>query len=754
MSARPSLPKAHLLGAVSFVVLLPATAFAEQAAFQGPRQDAVTQVDEIVVTGRSLGELGRASPVPVQLLAGEELAHRRQGGLGETLAGLPGVHLDNFGGGASRPVIRGQTTPRIEILSDGANLFDASSVSPDHAITTDPLLLDGIEILRGPAAARFGGNAVNGAINLIDSKVPKALPEGGLTGAVEARYGTGDEEQALAGRLTVGVGPFAFHVEGSHHDSEDYRVPRDFGSNRLRDSFAEGSSYGVGASWITSKGYIGAAYSWQDSEYGLPGHSHINGVCHTHGIDLHCEAHGEFDDPFGSSDDHTAYIKLQSERADIRADYDDLLPGVSHARLRLSYTDYQHDEIDGPALFSQYTNEVYDARVELTHAPFLGFTGTLGGQYTHGTFTGININDAHEPPPTVGFIDPIEHVTENSGIFLSERRSFGAVDLEFAARKDWRKVNIPVQKFVVPPELEAQYAIIEQQLGLPPGELIAGQYRLFAERNPGAKNNPFSASIGATWNIANGYSAALSLAHTERAPSVRELYAYGNNLATNSYEVGLSQTRRASSAFPVSTTDVMETARSVNLTFRKVGGPFEFEVGLFHQDIEDYIFADFIETSIETGTPHHYLVYTAADATFTGLDGQISRQVTPEARVTVFGDYVRAELKNADGALPRIPPGRLGARYEWASGPASVDVEYARTFEQDRVAAYETRTPGYNMINATVAYSFDIGADRSVEVYLRGSNLANALAFAHTSFVKEQSPLRGRNFVLGVRHRF
>ncbi len=148
------------------------------------------------------------------------------------------------------------------------------------------------------------------------------------------------------------------------------------------------------------------------------------------------------------------------------------------------------------------------------------------------------------------------------------------------------------------------------------------------------------------------------------------------------------------------------------------------------------------------------MVYTAADATFTGLDGQISRQVTPEARVTVFGDYVRAELKNADGALPRIPPGRLGARYEWASGPASVDVEYARTFEQDRVAAYETRTPGYNMINATVAYSFDIGADRSVEVYLRGSNLANALAFAHTSFVKEQSPLRGRNFVLGVRHRF
>src|SRR3546814_13829560 len=75
-------------------------------------------------------------PLPVQVLSGNDLAHRRQGGLGETLAGLPGVHLDNFGGGASRPVIRGQTVPRIELLSDGTNLFDVSSVSPDHADRT------------------------------------------------------------------------------------------------------------------------------------------------------------------------------------------------------------------------------------------------------------------------------------------------------------------------------------------------------------------------------------------------------------------------------------------------------------------------------------------------------------------------------------------------------------------------------------------------------------------------------------------
>lgn len=120
-----------------------------------PEERGRESASDILITGRSLKT--EKSALPVQILAGDELVHRRQGGLGETLAGLPGIHLDNFGGGASRPVICGQTLPRIEVLTDGANLFDVSSVSPDHAITTDPLLLDAIEIQRGPSPSAMAG---------------------------------------------------------------------------------------------------------------------------------------------------------------------------------------------------------------------------------------------------------------------------------------------------------------------------------------------------------------------------------------------------------------------------------------------------------------------------------------------------------------------------------------------------------------------------------------------------------------------
>ena len=719
----------------------PVIAKSEEDTAERERRDQKSSSEDIVVTGRSL-DAALSSPLPVQLLSGPELAHRRQGGLGETLAGLPGVHLDNFGGGASRPVIRGQTVPRIEILSDGANLFDVSSVSPDHAVTTDPLLLDEIEILRGPAATRYGGNAVNGAINLIDGRVPKALPDGGMSGATEVRFGTGDAEKTVVGRVTAGLGSFAFHAEGSRRRSDDYDVPDAYGSDKLRDSFADSSSYSLGASWITSKGYVGAAYTRNDSEYGLPGHSHEGGVCHLHGVALHCESHGSFTDPFLASDDrHTAFIRLRSERLDVRGDYEDLLPGIAHARLRLSYTDYAHNEIDGETLFSRYSTKVYDGRLELTHAPILGFSGSFGVQYTHSTFSGLDYNDAHE-----GHV-PLNFVTEGRALFVAERRSFGALEVEVSARKDWREIRVPfLLEYFVNPVLLA--TLTPAQL-----EMATKAYSQVHPRNwPSSKAAPFSASIASTLRLGEGYSASLSVSRSERMPGVREIYASSNSLATNSYETGLIKGSGGLQKYP----DVIESTKAVNLTLRKASGPTQFEIGLFYQDVDDYVFAKFLdEQTLGSGGLYRYLVYTPVDARFIGLDGQISHQIDRASRLTLFGDYVRADLKDDSANLPRIPPGRLGVRYDYYSGPISANAEYFRTFGQERIASYETRTAGYDMLNATLAYRFEMGGGKkSVELYIRGSNLSNQWAFAHTSFVKDQSPLRDRSVAIGMRHSF
>ncbi len=734
------------------------------AAEQAPEPDST-----VVVTASRDAASPSTAPLaatPVQTLAGQELVRRRMGTLGETLAGLPGVHLDNFGAGAARPVIRGQTLPRIEVLSDGATLFDVSSVSPDHGIATDPLLLDAIEVIRGPAAVRYGGNATGGAINLIDSKVPKLVPERGVTGATEVRYGTGDNEKTVVGRVTAGSGNFALHAEGAKRNAGEYDVPSAFGTDRLRDSFADSESYSVGGSWITRKGYIGAAYTRVRNEYGLPGHSHANGVCHLHGyfnpvrVDLHCVGHGSYQNPLDNPDSDTAWIDLRSDRVDVRADYIDPLPGFSSVKFRASHTDYQHDEIDGPILYSRYTNKVKDGRLELTHKPLLGFTGTLGLQYTDGTFGGLNLIDLHVPSTNFyGFDGHTHYVTENTGLFLSERRAFGPVDVELAVRKDWRTVSVPIpgEFFIrVPDEYIPSY---EQSYG--PNwrqEVEDGSRQGHLERNPDRKHRPLSASLGATWNLGGGYSAALSLARTERAPNMRELFAYGNNLATNSYEMGLLADWEFIDPIleeaGVFRGDVLEKSNAVNLTLRKAGGPFEFEVGVFHQDVDDYVYTHALETETRNGVAHHFLIYTAGKARFNGIDGQASVRLTQASKVTVFGDYVHAELADDKGYLPRIPPARLGGRYEGEWGLLSAGFEVYRQFTQDRLGSLETRTDGYNMVNATLAYRFPHAPGRWTELYLSGTNLTDELAFSHASFVKAQSPLRGRNIVFGLRHQF
>ncbi|KKI20355.1 TonB-dependent receptor plug domain-containing protein [Sphingomonas sp. Ag1] len=230
--------------ALGTLAALPAHAQADTA-----RTDGAHRADDILVTASPLRQRADETVTPVVTLTGDELVHRRTATLGETLAGQPGVNFDNFGGGASRPVIRGQTAPRVQILSDASEIADASRVSPDHAVVTEPLLLRGIEVLRGPATLLYCGGAIGGAVNLLDSKIPTAIPVNGIEGVAEGRLGTADDERSLVGGITAGAGNFALRVEGVHRESDDYRVPSAFGEDRVHGSYNDTSTVSVGGAF-------------------------------------------------------------------------------------------------------------------------------------------------------------------------------------------------------------------------------------------------------------------------------------------------------------------------------------------------------------------------------------------------------------------------------------------------------------------------------------------------------------------------
>jgi iron complex outermembrane receptor protein len=134
-------------------------------------------LEHVVVTAspfqRNQADLAQATSV----LAEGELRQRQQPTLGETLAGLPGVSSTYFGPGASRPIIRGLGGDRIRILENGTGTIDASSVSPDHAVSVEPFLIDRIEVVRGPASLLYGSSAVGGAVNLITHRIATEQPD-------------------------------------------------------------------------------------------------------------------------------------------------------------------------------------------------------------------------------------------------------------------------------------------------------------------------------------------------------------------------------------------------------------------------------------------------------------------------------------------------------------------------------------------------------------------------------------------------
>ncbi|WP_324699115.1 TonB-dependent receptor domain-containing protein [Novosphingobium sp. RL4] len=694
--------------AVSLIALIPAAAFAEAPA---------PESREILVTSAPLEETADETATPVITLVGDELAHRRQGTLGETLAGQPGIHFDNFGGGASRPVIRGQTSPRVQVLSDSANVQDASGISADHAITGEPLLLRGIEVLRGPAALLYGGGAIGGAVNLLDTKIPTAIPASGISGAGEARLGTGDDERSVVGGVTVGSGALALRLEGAHREADDYRVPGAFGERRVAGSWNESSTFTAGGSWVGPDGYLGVAYTRVTGKYGLPGHSHEYEDCHTHGASLHCGSHDDHDDDHDhGEDDHdheheeeSIFVKMRSERFDIRGEYRDPLPGFERVRFRMAHTNYRHDEIEHDEIATAYLNKAFDVRFELTHKAVAGFRGVFGVQHSDSTFSGIHAVVEDD----VTRYTPFD--ISNTALFLHESRDFGPVRIEAAVRQEWQRIR-------------------------PQTSLAAFM--------PSSAHDPFSVSASALWKVADGYSLALSLARSQRAPNVQELYAFGPHFASNTYEIGMVTGRTFNGM--ASTENRLETGKSINLTFRKTSGATTFTLGAYHQRVDNYIYGQTLDQYEEFRLIH----YVAADATFTGVDGELRHQIMPELGVSLFGDYVRAKLKDDLGNLPRIPPGRLGTRVDAATGPFTAEAEYYRTFKQDRIADFETATPGYDMLNLTLSYKLDLGTDRWAELFARGTNLTNSFALNHASFVKDASPLRGRNFVFGVRTAF
>ena len=678
------------------ILTLSILAVASVSVFAAENEQATT-LDTIRIKAHPLEQTSKDFAVADTVVDQKRLA---QGAvtIGEALSGETGISSNQFGAGSSRPVIRGQDGPRIKILQNSSENIDVSTLSPDHAVTVDPALAKQVEVIRGPSTLLFGAGTVGGLVNVTDSKLPTAMPEKGYEGNVGLRYNTGSDEKLATAGVTLGLGDqVALRVEGLKREANDYIAP-DYvhegeKERRVDNTFAKGQTVNFGLSWIYDRGFTGISYSNRQDQYGLPGHSHEYESCHLHGLSLHC---GEHDHDEDEHDDH------DHDHAHEAGPWIDLKSERYDVRTELDDPFAGFKKLRAQASYTDYQHDEIEEDTIATRFKNKGYDGRL--ELVHnplGAWEGvIGTQYGQQKLELTGeeaFLAP--NTTKKWSVFALEHAQLNDVHVELAARVDQQKIDIDDSS------------------------------------KKDFDGSAFSVSGAANWEFAPNYKLSLVTSHQERLPLAQELYADGGHFATNTYELGNDQLSK-------------EKSNNVELGFHYDDNTFDYHVHVYHNWFDDYIYAQ----TLDRYKDFRLVQYAQDKAKFYGAEAEAGYQISPIYKLSVFGDYVRGKIDN-DNA-PRVPAGRLGTKLNadfddhW-SGSA----EYYHVFQQDKIAAYETDSQSYNMLNLGVAYSGNYSNVSDYRVFLNANNLLDDQVYQHASFLST-IPQVGRNFSVGVNFSF
>jgi len=455
------------------------TAVAAQAVYAA--EEDVQELEEVVVTA-PLQDKASESAVPVTVLSDEELRLKVGHSIGETLKNELGITSQSFGPGVGTPVIRGQSGPRVRVLSNGIGSNDVSAISPDHATSVEPLLAERVEVLRGPATLLYGSGAIGGVVNVIDNRIPGKLPDKLLGGALEQRFDSTSDETSTVMKIEGGKGNLAYHLDGFYRNRNNLDIggsaidvnaaqATDPSLNvtqntqgTINNTSADAISGSAGVSLVGDPGFVGVSINRLENNYGIA--------------------------PDGTGE--TARIDLKQDKYDFKSELKDPFKFAESLRMKLGYTDYKHTEIADGEPGSFFTNKTYESRLELTHNPVGIFRGMVGFQAIAGDFAAIDKSSNEVIVP--------QTLSNSYGVFAVESFDLGA----FA-----NQLGIRVEDTTLEPQGFSSLNYV-----------------------------PVSASASSLWKINDSNSLNLAITRSQRAPQVQELLANGYHDATRSFEVG------------------------------------------------------------------------------------------------------------------------------------------------------------------------------------------------------------------------
>ncbi len=632
----------------------------------------------------------------VTVVPGREVQQQQGANLTDVLQYRPGIAASTFAPGSSRPVIRGFDNNRVRVQENGIGSHDVSALSEDHAVPIDPMAADRIEVVRGPATLRFGGQAIGGVVSATNNRIPEALPRGGVSAEVRGGVSSVDGGRDAGFAATAGAGNFVAHADHFTRHAGNYRTPRGLQLN----SFVDAESYAAGGSFVGRDGFVGLSLQRYASVYGIPG---------------------------GEAAEKGTSIDLEQTKLMSRGEWRARTSGIEAVRYWFGQSNYGHSEISFNAdegrfeTGSRFTNRETEGRVEVQHTPVMTALGRLTGA------AGVQL-----------------------GRRAQEGRSFeGDSILELARTRS--AAAFMFEELQVSQGVRFQGAVRYEHNNATGTGLDLADPTSPVTVNGDRTFKPVSASGGVLVDVPLGIVMRLTAQHTERAPDSAELYSKGLHEATGTFEIGnpflkVEKARTFELGF-----------RRAQGAFRFDASLYHTRFdGFISKRLTGLNCGDELATcqSVDPASEEdelRELRFTQRDATFYGAEVIGQLDVAPLWR-GVWGiegqyDFVQAEFGRGD-YVPRIPPHRAGAGIYYRDVNWLAKVSMLHAFRQEHVATAETPTNGYTMLNAELSYTQRLAGNAYVPQFtvgLKGDNLLNEDMRNHVSFKKDEVLLPGAN---------
>lgn len=661
-------------------------------------QESVFRSAGVVITGdRSINGTERRVD---HSLGGQALRRELSRTISETLRNEPGLAEQSMGPAPARPVLRGLSGERLEILEDGARTGDLSGMAEDHAVAIEPLTAREIEIIRGPSALLYTSNAMGGIINVIREKVPLAQSEHHHG---SASFNAESVNAGFAGGFSA-TGPlsdkWAYYADGTIRNARDIQTP----SGSLMNTGIRTYSSAAGFSRFTPWGLAGLSLNYYRSDYGIPGDREVRGL-HPNGVDISMERFYA---------DGT--IRLGTRRTGTR--FYELSTQLSH---------YIHTESPGgrpDVVAAKFGVLAHNLKITAPHNGLLGISTGTSGIWWEYRFqqTGGSVFT----PDTMQF---------RWAGFTHDRYSWDRIQLDVGLRFDALYFRP-----MAPHEL-VNVRLMLDQLDFPADYKVTDRF-LYG----------LAGSASLYYHIRPDWEAGVILLRSIRLPGIEELSQDGPHLGAYSFEVGnpALKTERAYGVEIQSryTSDQLRFNISV---FRTQANHFIFSSQIAdraprHAPLPLYQYRG--DRVLLSGVELHYELPLWGKWVTSGTASYVQGDIIPQDRsmplLVLSGRYEH---------LPQIPPFNGHFDLEYRLPRLTVGGRMHWAFSQSRTGRFEQSTSGYqtgHFFAETRIWKYGMYHTVSLNV----GNAFDTRYFNHLNRIREIMPEPGRNFRLLYRAYF